>query len=278
MLGIPANAPSMQNLSAFILTLAGGLVSTVAWSQQGQCPSGYRTDGTCASVQAYDETPVQAMLRWDPGTWKSATRHCSSNTRGYREFGAVPCSTISAMEALCQSTNAGERARQQCARWGFAATDWSSVVLGASRELALKVYEMPWVNRWGITEAFVDVAANEVLKAFVGKKLGEGCANQLDAVARSFTPPKSGLGAYAASLDLAKPMAEAIVGFTAAKVAWEDNQCRMVPLKGGPGDSLVTPELLAYCRNSQTNTASLKFAQIVVDTLISEYSCKAFAR
>ena len=133
-----------------------------------------------------------------------------------------------------------------------------------------------------MTEAFVDVAANSVTKQLVGKNLGAGCANLLDAVSKDFNPPKSNLGAYVATLDLAKHMGHAIVGFSSATVAWADNYCRSMNVSEGSGrNALLSPEGQARCRAAQdthTSEQALKFASLVVSTLVSEYSCKTSQR
>lgn len=144
------------------------------------------------------------------------------------------------------------------------------------------MHELPAVNGWGLTTAFVDVAANSVTKQLVAKNLGEGCANLLDAVTKDFNPPKSNLGAYVATLDLAKHMGYAIVGFTSASDAWRENFCRSMQVSKANGrDGLLIPEIQASCRAKQdayTSKQALKFANVVVSTLVAEYSCKTSKR
>ena len=138
----------MKTFVAFLIALLGASAAPYALSFQGSCSTPYRQDGSCADSDQTHETPVQSMLRWAPGVWQSAKSECSNKKIGRRaEYGGVPCSTIASMQALCESGNAGERARQQCASWGIEATKWAQVALEAARDLAVKVHELPSVGR-----------------------------------------------------------------------------------------------------------------------------------
>lgn len=273
----------MKTFVSLLVALLCATAAPHALSIQAICSTPYRQDGTCADSAQTRETPVQSMMRWGPVVWQNAKRACLNKKIVHgAEYGGVPCSTIASMQSLCESGNAGERARQQCASWGIEATDWAQIALEAARDLAVKVHELPAVSRWGLTEAFVDVAANSVTKQLVGKNLGEGCANLLDAVSKDFNPPKSNLGAYVATLDLAKHMGNAIVGFSSASAAWADNYCRSMQVSEESGRNLLlSPKEQARCRAKQdahTSEQALKFANVVVSTLVSEYSCKTSKR
>lgn len=273
----------MKTFFSLLVALLGATAAPHALSFQASCSTPYRQDGSCADTDHTRETPVQSMLRWGPRVWQSAKSACLNKNTGHAAvYEGVPCSTIDSMQSLCESGNAGERARQQCASWGVEATKWAQVALEAARDLAVKVHELPAVNGLGLTTAFVDVAANSVTKQLVAKNLGEGCANLLDAVTKDFNPPKSNLGAYVATLDLAKHMGYAIVGFTSATDAWRVNICGSMQVsQADMRDLLLIPEKQPSCRAEQdahTSEQALKFANVVVSTLVSEYSCKTSKR
>lgn len=221
---------------------------------------------------------MQAMLRWNPEEWWAAVDQCTeaSDAAKHRD---VPCTTITSMQALCDSGNAGARAQQQCAKWGIkpliAGMDNKKIFLDAARDLAYKSLEVEKNLPGGYASAFVDAAGNAALKEYISANMGEGCANQFDAVVKSLSYNKSGLGTFSAATDLAKPMGEAIAAFAAAKVSWGENYCRAMNASEPSRSLLLNKQGQDLCVKNKSSERALEFSRVVIDTLIKEYSCMA---
>lgn len=181
------------------------------------------------------------------------------------------------MQALCDSEIAGERARKQCANWGLRppimGVDSKTLFLNSAKDLAYKSLEVNGNLPGGYASAFAEAAGNAALKEYISHNMGDGCANQFDAVVKSLSYNQSGLGTLSATTDLAKPMGEAIAAFTAAKVSWRDNMCRAMNVPEPQRSLLLVKQGQEICVNTKANERALEFSRVVIDTLIKDYSC-----
>jgi len=274
----------MKSILSFLVLMFGAFWVPSAFGLQATCESGYRDDRTCPDQPHTTLTPLQAMLRWTPSDWQRATLYCfGKDARNDDGFGHVACSTIISIQSLCTSELAGSRAKEQCIKWGLRSLPWNEIALDATRSLAIKVAELPEVKRPKvmIAEVFIDVAANQVVKEFVARRMGSACANLLNAITININPPRSGWSVGAGVLDTARPMAHAIGALIAHQATEREFRCSAMNASPEVYKQILSPRGIADCNaemKTETQKRAIEFANVVVKTIESEYSCKARAQ
>lgn len=285
-----------MKVSAALVLLCAILASPLAYSQgwtpPNPCQSGWRDGHPCADSPQQAETPVQSMLRWSPGQWNWAVKICEPKKFKATESDGVPCSTVNAMKALCESSNAGARSKQQCEQWGFEyravaksqvvdEQRWDAKALEVARDLATAAIDVdPNPGRIGHAEGLMKILGPVFLKQAVAHGMGAGCAKLWDAVSQDLNTIKSGTAAAAGSVAVLEMLGDAAPSIFSAVALTHRNFCSTYKVEISLGNK-VDPRGLANCTADQEKNdlqSLTKFANLALQEFGNKYSCRGGKR
>lgn len=208
------------------------------------------------------------------------------------ESDGVPCSTVNAMKALCESSNAGARSKQQCEQWGFEyravaksqvvdEQRWDAKALEVARDLATAAIDVdPNPGRIGHAEGLMKILGPVFLKQAVAHGMGAGCAKLWDAVSQDLNTIKSGTAAAAGSVAVLEMLGDAAPSIFSAVALTHRNFCSTYKVEISLGNK-VDPRGLANCTADQEKNdlqSLTKFANLALQEFGNKYSCRGGKR